>query len=353
MSTTRRKLLLADDSATIRRVVELSFDGEAVDIIWVPEGHAVPSTVEREQPHVLLVDLSLPGRDGYDLCAWVNASGLRDRLPVVVMAGAFETVDRNRLEQLGAAAIVTKPVEPASLVALVAELIDVAAEGETSAISAPVHGTPAASPEGARDQRSRQAQERAERSWEESGGNDATEQPGIADNVENRPATERDLADAAVPSSALASASLVSGGTSAGSHVAGEGDGDFLDQLGAALAAAGYAVPVGGPLGASSVTRDEAATVALHPIGLAEGFAAVLEAEQHGVPLQAQPSVVPAAQVLSSAVIDEIARRVAARLVANPAWVRGASESAAAYAASPVHVVDGGELGPSASASRT
>lgn len=285
MSETRRKVLLADDSATIRRVVELSFLGESIDVAWVADGHAVPAAVERERPDVLLVDSSLPGRDGYDLCGWVQAVGLQGRLPVVVMTGAFETVDRHRLEHLGAAAIVTKPVEPGALVTLVHEL------------AASASGSP----------------------WppvlRAGGGGDAMD--------ETAPASDPDAGGAAPESVSSRGADVaqddrvaerLAAGRTEGSGIEALAEGAFLDQLGAALAAAGYAVPEPDPARAARQSAAAERLTPPAPVGLADAFAAVLEAEEQGVPVRAETTRTSVEPWLTPAVLDEIARRVAARL---------------------------------------
>lgn len=282
MSDTRRKVLLADDSATIRRVVELSFLGESIDVAWVADGHAVPAAVERERPDVLLVDSSLPGRDGYELCAWVQAVGLQGRLPVVVMTGAFETVDRHRLEHLGAAAIVTKPVEPGALVALVHELAASASGAPWPTLSSPVVGVDAAA-------------------------------DVVPASPTDPPATAPAGSLGAGGQGELPTASPL-GGRSDATGVEAFAEGEFLDQLGAALAAAGYAVPEPDPARAARQSALADARSPLPTVGLADAFAAVLEAEQQGVPVRAESTRSSVEGWLTSSVLDEIARRVAARL---------------------------------------
>jgi CheY-like chemotaxis protein len=285
VSDTRRKVLLADDSATIRRVVELSFLGESIDVAWVADGHAVPAAVERERPDVLLLDSSLPGRDGYDLCAWVQAVGLQGRLPVVVMTGAFETVDRHRLEDLGAAAIVTKPVEPGALVALVHELAASASGAPWPTLSSPLAGVDAAP---------------------------NLEPANTSDQAAAAPAPAPSLGAGVAPERPLGSRPLQ--GWSDATGVEAIAEGEFLDQLGAALAAAGYAVPEPDPARAARQSAVAEPLSPRTPVGLAEAFAAVLEAEQQGVPVRAESTRPSVEQWLTSATLDEIARRVAARL---------------------------------------
>ena len=59
------KLLLADDSITVQRVIALTFQGEGIEVIAVGDGDQAVDAIDRERPQIVLADLSMPGRDGY------------------------------------------------------------------------------------------------------------------------------------------------------------------------------------------------------------------------------------------------------------------------------------------------
>ena len=120
----RHKLLLADDSAAIQQVIRLAFDGENIDVVVVDDGANAIAAVERESPDIVLADVNLPGTDGYDLAACIRHDAANASLPVVLLAGAFEPVDRARANAVGCRDILVKPFAPRDLVTRVKTLLD-------------------------------------------------------------------------------------------------------------------------------------------------------------------------------------------------------------------------------------
>ena len=119
------KLLLAEDSAAIQQVVQLAFNGEDVDVVVVDDGNTAITAIERESPDIVLADASLPGTNGYDLAARIGGhAAAGSTLPVVLLAGAFEPVDRDRASAAGCRGILVKPFVPRDLVTRVMTLLD-------------------------------------------------------------------------------------------------------------------------------------------------------------------------------------------------------------------------------------
>ncbi len=118
------KLLLADDSLTVQRVIALTFQGEGIDVVAVGDGDQAVEAVERERPEILLADLSMPGRDGYAVAEHVKrAPHLLEQTRVVLLTGAFEPVDEGRSRALGIDGVLAKPFEPQVAIALVKRLL--------------------------------------------------------------------------------------------------------------------------------------------------------------------------------------------------------------------------------------
>ncbi len=118
------KLLLAEDSAAIQQVVQLAFNGEDVDVVVAGDGSAAIAAVERDAPDVVLADVRLPGTDGYDLAFRIGDGADGSAPPVVLLAGAFEPVDRDRAKASGCRDILIKPFVPRDLVTRVMTLLD-------------------------------------------------------------------------------------------------------------------------------------------------------------------------------------------------------------------------------------
>ena len=76
------KLLLADDSVTIQRVIELTFADEDVQVIAVGDGRAAIAQLERDRPDIVLADVGMPERDGYEVASFIKGN-VRSRVEQV------------------------------------------------------------------------------------------------------------------------------------------------------------------------------------------------------------------------------------------------------------------------------
>lgn len=120
----RHKLLLADDSVTIQRVVELTFSGEDVQVVSVSDGEQAIARIPVERPDIVLADIGMPKRSGYDVSAFVKGRPDLSHIPVLLLAGAFEPVDDARAQQVKCDGVLVKPFEPQQVVARVRELVN-------------------------------------------------------------------------------------------------------------------------------------------------------------------------------------------------------------------------------------
>jgi CheY-like chemotaxis protein len=118
------KLLLADDSVTIQRVVELTFSGENVQVVTVGDGEQAIARIPIEQPDIVLADIGMPKRSGYEVAAFVKGRSDLSHIPVLLLAGAFEAVDEARAQQVRSNGILVKPFEPQQVISRVRELIE-------------------------------------------------------------------------------------------------------------------------------------------------------------------------------------------------------------------------------------
>src|SRR5436189_2235077 len=118
-----RKLLLADDSVTIQRVIELTFSGEDIQVVAVNDGEQAIARIPAELPDVVLADLGMPRKGGYDVAAFVKGRPDLSHIPVLLLAGAIEPLDQTRAEQVGADGVLIKPFEPRQVIERVKELL--------------------------------------------------------------------------------------------------------------------------------------------------------------------------------------------------------------------------------------
>jgi CheY-like chemotaxis protein len=129
------KLLLADDSVTIQRVIELTFANEDVEVVTAGDGEQAIARVQAEQPDIVLADIGMPKRSGYDVSAFVKGHPELAHIPVLLLTGAFEPVDEPRAQASGCDGVLVKPFEPQHVIARVRELLEGAKGSPTQAIA--------------------------------------------------------------------------------------------------------------------------------------------------------------------------------------------------------------------------
>src|SRR5215470_3569335 len=131
-----RTILLADDSPTIRRLVTQTFADANFRIVEVNNGDAAIKSFEEVRPSVVLADIYMPGRNGYQVCTYIRKHPELGQTPVVLLVGAFDAFDDNAAKQAGATASITKPFEPGALIELVTSVMPIGAQ-QSEAQSAP------------------------------------------------------------------------------------------------------------------------------------------------------------------------------------------------------------------------
>ncbi len=118
-----KTLLLADDSVTIQRVIELTFAHEDIRVVSVSDGRRAVQWLENDRPDIVLTDVDVPEVDGYELAQFIRQSPRLQQVPVLLLAGAFEPVDQDRVQEIGCDGVLVKPFEPQQLVSRVKELL--------------------------------------------------------------------------------------------------------------------------------------------------------------------------------------------------------------------------------------
>jgi len=141
-----KKILVADDSITIQKVIFLTLAGEDYEVTTVGDGIAAIDALKMAKPDLVIADVIMPGKNGYEVCRYVkNEDKLRD-VPVLLLAGAFEGIDEDKAADAGADAHIIKPFESEELKTKIKELLS----GETAKASEEVAAStpePEATPE--------------------------------------------------------------------------------------------------------------------------------------------------------------------------------------------------------------
>jgi CheY-like chemotaxis protein len=131
------KLLLADDSVTIQRVIELTFADEDVEVTTVGDGQMAIDRLDADPPDIVLADVDMPKRDGYEVAAYVKSRPKLAHIPVVLLTGAFEPIDQARAAAAGSSDVLAKPFEPQMVINRVKELLGKQRPDEDDASQSP------------------------------------------------------------------------------------------------------------------------------------------------------------------------------------------------------------------------
>ena len=134
-------ILLADDSITIQKIVNLTFSGEGIDVVTVGNGEAAVKKIHEIHPALVLADIFMPGKNGYEVCDYIKTDPSLSATPVILLVGAFEPFDSNEAARVKADGHLTKPFEIKVLISAVNSLISAAGESKNApepAIEVPV-----------------------------------------------------------------------------------------------------------------------------------------------------------------------------------------------------------------------
>jgi DNA-binding response OmpR family regulator len=110
-------VLLVEDEASIADLVRLYLERDGFRVVWRTDGPSGLAAVDAERPRLVLLDLMLPGMDGFEVTRALRQRG--GRVPIIVVTAREEEADRVLGLELGADDYVTKPFSPRELVARV------------------------------------------------------------------------------------------------------------------------------------------------------------------------------------------------------------------------------------------
>ncbi|MBA2493731.1 MAG: response regulator [Acidobacteria bacterium] len=132
----KRKLLLADDSITIQKVVNLTFADEGIEVITASDGDTAMKKFVEATPDLVMADVNMPGLDGYRICEMIKQDDETKQIPVILLVGSFEPFDEEEARRVGADDYLTKPFQSISqLVHKVSVLLNLDIGGETASES--------------------------------------------------------------------------------------------------------------------------------------------------------------------------------------------------------------------------
>ena len=114
------KILVADDNSNIQKMVGLALKDQGIDVVAVGNGEAAVRKISDVHPDLVLADVFMPVRNGYEVCQYVKADSALSHIPVILLVGAFDPLDEQEAQRVGADGVLKKPfVPPDPLISMV------------------------------------------------------------------------------------------------------------------------------------------------------------------------------------------------------------------------------------------
>jgi CheY-like chemotaxis protein len=130
------RILLADDSPHAQRMGELILREEGYEVVTITDGATVLMRLHDVDPDLILVDVLMPTKSGYEICEHVKSSLRHVHTRVVLVAGALEPVDEREAERVHADGVLKKPFEASLVLETVKPLLAAAAAARQDAAPA-------------------------------------------------------------------------------------------------------------------------------------------------------------------------------------------------------------------------
>jgi DNA-binding response OmpR family regulator len=117
------RILVCDDDPVILRLIEVNLDLEGFDVVTASRGEDAIAKAAETVPDLILLDLMMPEMSGWELAERLQNQEASANIPIVFLSARTQEDDRRRGEELGVAGYVTKPFDPADLVATIRKLM--------------------------------------------------------------------------------------------------------------------------------------------------------------------------------------------------------------------------------------
>jgi CheY-like chemotaxis protein len=119
-----------DDSATMREVIKIAFNREEMEVITCHDASSAIDLMDHSAPDVVITDVIMPGRDGYEVCQYIKQHPRFSQTPVILMSGVVNKGVAERAFAVRANELIRKPFQPQDLIARVRHLLSAPVEAE-------------------------------------------------------------------------------------------------------------------------------------------------------------------------------------------------------------------------------
>jgi CheY-like chemotaxis protein len=129
------RILVADDNSNIQKMVGLALKDQGIDVIAVGNGEAAVRKISDLRPDLVLADVFMPVRNGYEVCKFVKDDSSLAHIPVILLVGAFDPLDEQEAQRVGADGVLKKPfVPPDPLISMVKSALQRASAAQAAAV---------------------------------------------------------------------------------------------------------------------------------------------------------------------------------------------------------------------------
>lgn len=132
------KVLVADDSITIQKVIGIIFGGDEYSLTVVDNGKAAVDKAREINPDILLIDALMPGMTGYEVAEAVRSIPSLAAKPILILTGSFEPFDEEKAKKCGADDFISKPFESQQIITKVRELLELGRSRTQSVQPSPI-----------------------------------------------------------------------------------------------------------------------------------------------------------------------------------------------------------------------
>jgi CheY-like chemotaxis protein len=132
-----RKVLIADDSPTVQKKAGGILTGEGYEVVTVSNGVAAVKKLRAVMPLVVLVDVAMPGKDGYEVCEFVKKDDALKHVPVLLVFSDMDPVEEDKAARVQADGRIEKPFKPEDLVSVVGKFAAMAEAAAAEAVALP------------------------------------------------------------------------------------------------------------------------------------------------------------------------------------------------------------------------
>src|SRR5215469_2085575 len=117
------KVYFIDDSATMREVIKIAFRRENIDVVTYHDAQTALAEIENAKPDIVITDVIMPDKDGYDVCQYIKTHPDLATTPVVLMSGVVNRAVAEKAFAVKADELLRKPFQPQDLIARVNHLL--------------------------------------------------------------------------------------------------------------------------------------------------------------------------------------------------------------------------------------